>query len=395
MITKERSFFIKMLSDHLTGQQTTDPGNIDWMEVANLARSHQVDGILYRQCKEYLPKEIKQSLASAYVATLLSFVNRKKALDEVTEALNNEGITFFEVKGFKIAQYYPIPELRTMGDCDLIIHRSEMPSAIAVMRNLGYSGIDNDHTHDWDCNKNDITFELHDWLVQNVEHTQPDQEAFFNEHFDEYVHEGILDWNFHFLYLLMHLRKHFMNTGVGIRQFVDIAVFLHQGPALNWQWIESRLEELRLLKFAQSCFTLIHNWFGVDSPIEGALLDDDFSEKVTEKILDNGVFGFQNESNQGNYERNVLIKSGKYLFANRLKLLIQKTFPPYSNMRAYPGTNYVDGRPYLLPVAWFHRFILYKRRHGEKSTIRRIVNGSLTRQERLNEQKYYFDNMGL
>lgn len=387
--------FINILSDHLHGVNTEIANEIDWDEILKLSKSHQVEGIVYHQCKRFMPPEVLQLFDNITNTTLYYYANRRAALKVVTKELDMKEIPHVVVKGFSIAKYYPIPALRTMGDCDIIVNRKDMPAAMNVMRSLGYQGIDNDKADSWECTKNNMTFEIHDRLVSGAEFLKLEQEQFFNE-YDAYLVDRELDWSFHFLFLIVHLRKHFINSGVGIRQFVDLGVLIQNCQELDWIWIERKLMELDLLRFTQTCIWLLGKWFAVESPIgcNPTNRDDDLYEWVTERILKNGVFGNDDLRNIGNYERNVLIKSEGWMLFRRFKNVIRNTFPPYDYMRTYPGCNYVDGRPYLLIIAWMHRFFYYYNRKN-RNTVRRVMSGTFSNKERLKEQEELHKRMGL
>ena len=390
-----QQFFIKTLSDHLHRVNTQISYEIDWGEILRLSKSHQVEGIVYHQCKRFMPSEVLQIFDDITSTTLYYYVNRRVALKEVVVNLEKNEISYAVVKGFGIAEYYPIPALRTMGDNDIIVHRNDMSAAMEEMRSIGYKGIENDKADSWGCVKNKITFEIHDRLVSGTEFLRPEQENFFNN-YDQYLVNGGLDWSFHFLFLIIHLRKHFMNSGVGIRQFMDLAVLIQNCPKLDWAWIEEKLEELDLFRFTQSCLLLLEKWFGVELPIncDHNKMDHHFYEEVTDRILKNGVFGKNNTSNKGNYDRNVLINSRGWLLLRRFRYVVRNMLPPYDYMRTYPGCNYVDGRPYLLFIAWGHRFIYYSKRKN-RNTIRRVMKGAFSDKESLDAQKNFLKRMGI
>lgn len=390
-----QKFFINILSDHLQGISTEIPDDVNWEEILKLSKSHQVEGIVYYQCKDLMPSKIKEGFENKASATLYHYGNRKAALREVNKELDSKEISHIVVKGFRVAEYYPIPALRTMGDCDIIVHSKDMSESISIMRSLGYQGIDNNKTDSWECAKNKMAFDIHSRLVSSADFLRPEQERFFNE-YDAYVVNGELEWNFHFLFLIVHLRKHFMNSGVGIRQFIDIAVLIQNCEELDWKWVEDKLAELDLLRFSQSCFYLLVQWFGVKSPISygPASMEHTFYEKVTEKILQNGIFGKDDAQNAGNYERNILLNSEGWLMFRRIKYFISNVFPPYSYMKTYPGCSYIDGRPYLLIFAWLHRLYYYSKRKNW-NTFRRVVKEAFSDKHRLDEQKDFLGKMGL
>ena len=93
-------------------------------------------------------------------------------------------------------------------------------------------GLESENVHEWPCERNGLHFELHDLLIKNDEQATKKQLRFFRD-LMPYVKENTLDWNYHFLFMIAHLRKHFLFSGVGIRQFMDIAVLIKDGPDLD------------------------------------------------------------------------------------------------------------------------------------------------------------------
>lgn len=137
--------------------------------------------------------------------------------------------------------------------------------------------------------------------------------AFFNDCW-KYVEDGAVDPSFHFLFLLLHLRKHFINMGVGFRQFMDVAVL--EREELNWPWIEKKLRELELWAFAEKVFALNEVWFGVAPPLGIEPVDQSFIGEATELILRNGVFGFDNKENKHNVAVNIVKSEGSSFIAS-------------------------------------------------------------------------------
>lgn len=388
--------FISIISDFLHKLDSNYLANdkeLNWNFLYRLAHSHNVDGIIFYQCKSFMPINFVKLFEEAFIGSLYIYKNRKNVMKVVTDAFYKDNIPFCLVKGYSIAEFYPIAELRTMGDCDIVVNHTDMSKAISVMRSLGYQGVDNDQVHSWECKKDDYIFEIHDRLVQLNEHLTSDQIRFFND-ITPYITNNRLEPNFSFLFLLIHLRKHFMNSGVGIRQFMDLAVMIQYCSTLNWEWVEKKLIELDILKFAQSCFILTNRWFNIIPPIYCGTMEDEFYARVSEKILQNGVFGADDKSNRGNLERNILIRSTGNLLVRRISLIYHNIFPNYEYMRRYPGCGYIDGRPYLIPISWIHRFINYTCRDN-KRTIRRVLNGALTDKAKLEDQREFLEKMGL
>ena len=158
----------------------------------------------------------------------------------------------------------------------------------------------------------------------------------------------------------MHLRKHLLNHGAGVRQFMDIAVFTkaYQNE-MDWDWIEEKLEELDLTRFAQMCYTFLYRWFGFPSPMEMQEISEELYESSTQRILENGVFGFQSSDDSTALASYAAVQGGVF---GKIWYLLQTIFPPYALMQTMTEYRFVIGRPLLLPAAWVYRFILVAKR---------------------------------
>ena len=205
--------------------------------------------------------------------------------------------------------------------------------------------------------------------------------------------DGKLDWSFHFLYLIAHLRKHLMLKGVGFRMFMDVAVVIQKESTLDWLWIEKKLNELDMLRFAKVCFALIDYWFGITAPIEFSNLDRDFLERTTEKIIENGVFGFQDKNNDINNTINQLNNNGKNLLVSRVKLFWKMLFPSYHNMSNCSHYQFIRGRSWLLPIAWIYR--IYRMVIGKTTSAETILRQIITPQAQISRREAELKEWGL
>ena len=113
----EQKFFLKTLENHIREEKTSVPDSIDLELVKNYAQSHQLEPIFYYQTGNALFRE-------AYYAQIVMYDIRASVADELFGFLSD--IPFFILKGIKVAKFYPVKELRTMGDIDIITKRNEL-----------------------------------------------------------------------------------------------------------------------------------------------------------------------------------------------------------------------------------------------------------------------------
>lgn len=385
----EQTYFLRILSDHLNGRKTTERADADWPVLLEYAQNHQVSGIVYHQCRAFLPEDTGKRLEQKHSAELYYYYNRAALFAQLTQALTGAGVPFYTVKGLDVAQYYPIPALRTMGDCDIVVHPEDKEKAHAVMTALGFSN-DQKADSEWTYFKNGLEFEIHDHLLYDDfgsdkrsreradlawEHAEPTGEG------TRYA----LDWSFHFLFLLLHLKKHLIYYGAGFRQFMDLDVVLRRCE-LDWDWLDQPLRDLNMWRFTRICLALLKRWFDTPLPFDVEPLDEDFFAEATDKIFVNGIFGFNDAANEENRRLNAIARRSGPRALVRVRNLIAGVFPSYRAMRYVEHYAFVNGRPWLLPAAWVYRFYRSLRyRMGDNG--KRMIGSAFIPDEQLDERE--------
>ena len=383
-MTTEQLVLITAVKNHLSSQPSDPPKDLNWQVLFDLSEQHQVSGVVYAQCKNPLFRQ-------AYYGAIAGYLKRNEALELLEKTLRGNGIEFFLVKGPVVAVCYPVPALRTMGDVDVVVHPEDRERVRDILFELGFTTDGVMGAFEWHFYYRNLLFELHDRLVYDQVANEDIHKAFFNDCW-KYVKDGALDPSFHFLFLLLHLRKHFINMGVGLRQFMDVAVMERED--LNWSWIEEKLWELDLWAFSEKVFALNEVWFGIAPPLSIESVDQSFIEEATELILRNGVFGFDNEENQHNNAVNI-VKSEGSDFITRSRRVLHVVFYPYSEMIMMPQYSYLKNRKVLLPFAWVHRAVraVYLRRADK--TMKNIVQQAFVSNDIVEQRSKVLEKWGL
>jgi len=381
-MTNEQSFFLRALSDYYHQKKTSAPSAVlDWKKITEYAKSHSVGGIIFKQCEEFLSRDasiadIRKSLKQEQNAAYYSYIRNQSVFEELKTFFRLEQIRFVAVKGLEVAEAYPIPSLRTMGDIDLVMSRSDRDRVHDVMLKNGFilQGGGNEKHYV----KAPVTIELHYALTYGGEDTNAQRMNYLNSFWDHVVSEDQgfcrLDYNFHFLFLVWHLMKHLSSGGVGFRQFMDIAVTAEKWP-LDWEKIEREARKIDLWEFLQNVLLFCHRWWQVELPFQVREIDDDFFEEATESVFRNGVFGFAKE------EERWAELAGKYMDFTRVPKALRpaavawrKVFISYDAMLTKTYCRFVKGKKYLLPFAWFYRvFYIAVHKHGRIRTWEKAI----------------------
>ena len=387
-MTATECFLIRILSDHLASRRSAS-APIDETELMNLASAHQINGIVYDQCKDFLSASVSAELDRRGAAEIRAYMSRVKLFEDVAAAFSDNGIPFYTVKGLDLAALYPKPPLRTMGDCDLVVREEDKPRAHEVLLGLGFQN-GQKGTHEWTYFRSGLEFELHHRLLYDEVGNSAAAVDFVREAWD-YCGRGEgsqyhLDWSFQFVFLLLHLHKHLIHSGVGFRQFMDVYL-VSRKTDLNRAWIREELEKLELLAFADRVLDLCGKWFD-----GGELSPDDLI--CTEKVLRNGVFGFQDPRNRENRGADLMLRGSGPRFLTRGMFLLSCAFPSYDGMRFVPWYGGLDGRPYLLPAFWVYRWFRALK-HRMASSGKRMLKTALVSEKEIENRKRDLARWGL
>lgn len=338
-------FFINTMADYIHQRSTTVPDHIDRSKLQMYAKEHQLEPIFYKQTN-------LSEFREGFLAQLNICLRQELVYEEIRSAL--KGIPFFTLKGTAIAKYYPDPELRTMSDLDFVVGPDNREKADERLRKLGAEMLKQSEG-EWIYQYREVVIELHSRLVYGYSNatTEEAQRTFFNNCWD-YYRDGSIDFNFHVLFLFMHLRKHIMETGIGFRQFMDIA-FIIRNAQPDWDWIKTKAEEINLFLFMRTALSMIEKWFDVPSPFEKVEISEAFYEEATLHIFDDGVFGFENIKNRNNRAINERASKKNPLYG--INYFLEQFFWPYEKLILMPEYKWLINKKWLLPVAWGYRSV--------------------------------------
>lgn len=359
-MTHEQRFLIQVLSDHLNQTETQRCENLDWKQLYTYAKQQQLQGIVFSQCMEIIDDpEVFQKLEQAYYSQFSVSLNRCAMVEELKAALNDAEIPFSVVKGHLVMELYPCPEMRSMGDTDVMIHNADRERVHRVMSEAGFE-CTSAEGDEWNYRKHGLSVEMHDSLV----HLHRGNErivAYFNEHiWESGTYDGsclIPDWNFHFMYLIQHISGHFLITGIGIRQFMDLVVVV-RNEQLDWAFIRQELTRLGLWGFCEQCLAFCRKAFGLSVPGISSEMEEGLYEESLAKMFSDGVFGHEDAANRAMSEMMITrFYEKRKAPRSALGSAINTLFPEYEYIKRLPYCRFVEGRKYLLPAAWAWRIV--------------------------------------
>ena len=378
MKTDTKCFFLRCLADFAKGVPTAQADGIDYVGLFSLAEEQDMLGVVYYQCRGWLPKEEKRLRIKPYIALAALSLARADALKELVRCTEREKIPLLFMKGAVFRDFYPVPALRSMGDADCLVRKADREALDWILCNeLGFQR----HVYEqavWTYEKKKLFLEAHVHMIYEPLANNVDYQAYFDSAW-EHCHPApvlgvsseyllVPDESFHLLYLMAHTVKHVTNKGSGFRPYLDMALMTSRcADTLDWEWIARELEKLGLGEFTRICFGLCERWFGVEMPLKPIMPEEAFLSAATAKCFADGLFGHQNAENERADSAKKLKRSHLPRPLAALLLTVRRIFPSYREMQLVPWYSFINGRPWLTPAAWVYRWgyvLLHKKKQG-------------------------------
>lgn len=358
-------------------------------DLYSFSKGHNLAPIVFSMIKE---KEAQESDKKAYKTfqdgfydAIVRYDMQKEIIGELTDLFEQNSIKYVFFKGAEIKEYYPTPELRVMGDVDVLIEKEQRDNVKALLTKNGFELITSNGPV-YSYQKNDVLIEVHTKIISGKVGSANAEEYFENAiNYAEF--EGVcgkLNPNYHFEYLLAHIAHHFWFYGAGVKLILDLAVMMKRYD-IDLNKVTNNLGEIHLDKFAKIIITICHKWFGI-----GKAYDVDTAE--TESfLLSFGAFGNVGRNKSAVISRKALEEGKNSDLAVKLGLL----FPSYKKMKNIPYMTFMEGRPYLLPAGWIYRiFYNYKYRKDFVNNATSAIGTKETKKQ-AEAELLYFEEIGL
>lgn len=350
-MTTQQHGLVTLIRSALTGQRYPLPEDFSITDTLEQAKKHGITAMaFYGACNCGVDAACPaMQMAFLQVCRCIAVAEQQNAeADSLLRCLESHGIAYLPLKGLCNRGLYPKPEMRMMGDADILIRTEQYDTIRPLMTELGYEeGVVSDHEFVW--KKPTLYVELHRRLIPSYNR---DYYAYFGDGWSlaKPVSGGsprhMMAPEDELIYLFTHFAKHYRDSGIGIRHPVDIWVFEQHHPELNRAYLQKELKKLQLWEFYRNTSRMLEVWFtGKDG--------DEITDFMTNVIFTSGQYG--------RLETNMVsaalkdTKSQKSLLRIRVGKILRSVFPPCAVLRdAYP---ILEKAPVLLPFVWFYHLI--------------------------------------
>lgn len=305
--------------------------------------------------KEYHPE---------FLSIISASMRRKEFTLRMIQKLENAGIECCILKGVVVAELYSEPECRISGDTDILIHPKDEKKVKKILEENSYilerRNKNNHHlkaTHPIG-GLLEVHVRLYSYTTEHIlfnglkMYGEPYHTIFIN---GEKFHT--LGLNDHLMYLTAHYIKHLINRGGGVRQMMDLLLYMKKYEnEIDFVKYEKLLKELKYDKLIDTVQSIGAKYFGFDYPI----LHEVLMEELLNDTEEGGIFGFSTV-NRNNFHNEYCRKRTDmsqrmftlYWWLKSERSIFNRVFPNRKQLirEGYACANHCI----LLPVAWILR----------------------------------------
>ena len=346
---------------------------MDWSAVFTLAGQQKLLPIVFEAARKTPAAAENAALFAAVkqqvIAQVLHQTMRASEFAGLYQRLRAAGLHPVVVKGQLCSRLYPLKDHRISADDDLLIPDGEF---MACHEQLLANGLTTDTPADELPTADEVSYtksdsplyiELHRHLFDSAEDAHDELNHFFTD-INPVEMDGFLAMlpHEHLLYLLLHAYKHFVRSGIGLRQFCDIGLWARAYHAeIDWQRLHEQCESVHAATFAAAAFRIARDYLGIEFDLPAPWSEAVDVEPLLHDSLCGGVYGSNDLTRL--HSSTVTLNAVKASRTGEKSGVLRTVFPKRAYLEhRYP---YLKKRPYLLPIAWVQRLAHYA---GEKQS---------------------------
>lgn len=324
---------------------------------------------------------ILNSLKHQTKLMMLNYYQIEQFTRRIADLLEKNGISYVLLKGISLADFYPVPEYRKLGDVDIYINDKEMFNrAEELLLANGYTKDDeiSDHHQGYlykvPQTGRTMILELHYRIVGLYQYAPANKivDAVFASGAFTPIIQKVNDRSYPVLppteytfYMIHHMLKHYLYSGFGIRLLCDFSFYLeHNYTAIDFAQIHTWCKESKILHLYEIILETCRIYLGLPETIDSKIHynKNDCKAFITQLLEDGDV-----SQNNGS----ALVGSGSYEKINFL------TYFKEGHLQMHVRFPKLGKCPLLWPILWLITLVcfLYNNRTIRNMSLAQTLRG--------------------
>lgn len=356
---------LMLIKGALTGEKCSLSETPDMDGLFQLAGKHKIGALMYYALHEagYDAEPVTQKLFFHCCRYMAVSEGQMAMIQRVFSAFEEHHIDYLPLKGVLLKSIYPRPEMRRMGDADVLFRREQYDTIKEILTEMGFNfDYETDHEAVW--KHPSLLLEMHKRIVPRRDQ---DLYRYFGNGWahavvdEEHPYRYGFTPEMQFVSLFVHLVKHYRGGGIGLSHMIDLWVFRRHHSELDESVVRAELDKVYLGEFYVNVWETLQVWF------EGAEPTDK-TNFITNVIFENGVYGTRERAHLS-----YVAKAGHGHNAHKNSYgakMLRLVFPPKRALQTkYPVLRHCG---VLLPVIWVVRWVdtllFHRKRIAQRNT---------------------------
>ena len=285
--------------------------NVDWNNLYQLANEQCLIGIVADSFRLLSKKQCDGEERLRWLAYVVRLEKKNQEMNllvgKLFEKFCKMNLSPVLLKGQAFAANYAYPQHRQCGDIDLYFkNRKDCKTAVdwaaKVDKSAAVSPENKRERKHFSFSLGSNEVELHyymclfenSWLHQRLQQIIDEEFASSKPFFVEIEGEQIetVPPILSALHQVIHISRHLLEAGIGLRQICDLAMFLDKHhDVIDKERLNGYLEELQLMTIARSLGYIMVKYLGLKEEKVPFKVDAQFSGFILQEIFEGGNFG--------------------------------------------------------------------------------------------------------
>lgn len=322
--------------------------NDEWQQLFNISKSQTVEGIVYDGIMKLpAPLQPTREILLRWVI-LVNNIERKnesmkQCIKEQNQFFHKLGIKPILLKGQGISQFYVHANHRVSGDIDWYF--KDKKDSLVLLEELNRRNVKvfrstiNNLDFKWRTCEVDTHVKLFDvfsplakYKLDNIKNKQFLEEGGFRVNGNNF---NTLPPNLNILQVNLHILKHLLLYGIGLRQFCDSAVLYNKMHGMyKCEWLEDIYKDIKVINWIHVLHHFLVHYIGLPkTKLPFPLVGGVSSTWLMEDIISTGNFGFYDNDY-------AVIKDGKIISRKKKGKRLWQSFKQYFPLAPYEAICY-------------------------------------------------------
>lgn len=258
-----------------------------------------VSSLVFSSLPKNITCDVMKKWELEFSMDLLFYSKLSYAHTQIHKLLSDNGIPYVILKGCVSASYYTDPMLRKSGDVDFLVRECDYIKTKDLLLANDYECVSTNHEYEMEFRKDDVVYELHKRIngipdnktgekVQSLFDDVFDNAVLMNNEFYTFMSPDVFC---HGLIMLLHVARHMITGGIGLRHLCDWVMFAHSIRDDFEIIFKDKLQSIGLWRFAVVLTALGCKYLGCPQFSFTKDVNEELLLSLKDDIFEGGNFG--------------------------------------------------------------------------------------------------------